>query len=182
VNETVISELMRGLIGVPDTPFIRSLFPRGTELPADHVSLYSGAFGFYRQEAQPKQMIVSAMLRDAVADTVSNVNCASDEGCPGDWVCSRAGKCQHSVLYLHPAHSGRYEWDPDAERWGIANRSAEWPKAVETVWLAPEMRLITLPSYWTGRMSVGIGITLWVVSAALFASFWTANLAHLKTN
>jgi nicastrin len=184
VNETIVDDLMQGFVGIPrDSAYMKSLFPSVDSLPGDHVSLYSGICSFYT--AQLKQRVVHAALKDVVAYNTSDLNCSQDDTCRGlggDWVCSWAGKCERINIHHHPAYSRRYEWDDDKQIWGIQNTDSKLPSAAETVWLAPDIQLVTLPAYWTGRIAVGVGVFLWAASAVALGWFWSGNLAHLKTN
>jgi hypothetical protein len=182
IDSATVKQLMDGFVGIPrDSPFLVSLFPN-QEIPSDHVSLYSGVYNGYSYAL--KHLVVRALLADAIADNRTNVSCAADSDCThfgGGWGCSRAKLCQHTAFHSHPAYSSAYEFEHDRKKWVLVNESAGLPRAVESDWVPPDLRLITLPSVYTGRIACGIGLFLWAVSAAALGIFWSNNLQHLKS-
>jgi len=187
VNESVVEGLMSGFVGVPaSSDYIQSLFPT-SRLPTDHVSLYTGPYGFYRYEL--KQLVVRKVLMDVVTHNATTVPCIQDSNCSRlrdpfnhTFFCSLDGFCEAVPIAALPAYSLAYEWDTDDERYFIANASAALPRGAEADWLTPDLQFITLPAPLTGRIVTGVGIALWGGTTLLLGLFWRSNLGRLKTS
>lgn len=182
VNETIITELMEGFVKNPSvSTYIQSLFPT-SRLPTDHVSLYSGPYNQYTLEL--KQLIVREVLADslAAANNITSIKCESNNQCSGlGLACStNLGVCINYTMNMHPAYSDAFEWDEDKWEMKVVNESSALPFECEANWDSPDLQYITLPSLWTGRITVGIGILLWVLLAVLLNIFWNYNLNFLQ--
>jgi hypothetical protein len=134
-----------------------------------------------------KQLVVRQILKDAVAYNKTDRNCSNDGDCSdlgGAFVCSTAspGKCEAINLQAHPAYSRAYEYDYEGEVFYMNEDDPTIPRFVESNWLPIDLQFVTFPRYWTGRISVGVGIFLWGFCALVYGRFWSSNLAHLKAN
>lgn len=182
VNETIISELMQGFVTNPSSStYMQSLFPT-SRLPTDHVSLYSGPYNQYTLDL--KQLVVKEVLADtlATANNVTKIQCTSNDQCSSiGMACSRnLGVCINYTMNMHPAYSDAFEWDEDKWEMKVVNESKALPFECEANWDSPDLQYITLPALWTGRITAGIGILLWVVLAVLLNIFWNHNLNYLQ--
>jgi hypothetical protein len=131
-----------------------------------------------------KQLVVKALLTDAVADDESDKACTEDSNCTdlgADWVCSRESICVHATLHPHPAYSSAYEYDYEEDTRELVNEDPTLPRGAESNWLSPDLQIITLPDLYTGRVSCGIGILLWTATALGFGLFWKKNLLYVKS-
>lgn len=182
VNKTIISELMKGFVTNPSSSdYMQSLFPN-SRLPTDHVSLYSGPYNEYTLDL--KQLVVKEVLADtlATANNVTSIKCTSNDQCSnlGLACSSKLGVCINYTMNMHPAYSDAFEWDEDKWEMKVVNESKALPFECEANWDSPDLQYITLPALWTGRITAGIGILLWVVLAILLNIFWNYNLNFLQ--
>lgn len=182
VNKTIIKELMNAFVTNPsNSTYMQSLFPT-SRLPTDHVSLYSGPYNQYTLEL--KQLVVKEVLADTLASSnnVTQIACTKNDDCSKiGLACSRnLGVCINYTMNMHPAYSDAFEWDEDKWEQIIVNESQDLPFECEANWDSPDLQYITLPSLWTGRITAGIGILLWVALAILLNIFWNYNLNFLQ--
>lgn len=178
VNSTIVSELMKGLVNAPaDSEYMASLFPNA-RLPTDHVSLYTAVYRPYTLEL--KQQLVIEILKDSIASNVTTIRCQQQQDCSHYGLsCSKTrGVCINYTMNMHPAYSEAFEYTSDYET-EIVNSSEVLPFECEANWASPDLQFVTLPSLWTGRITVGIGLILWVVLAVLLVNFWNYNVAYL---
>ena len=177
VNRTIVEGLMIGLVNAPnDSQYLKELFPT-SDLPTDHVSLYSGPFKYYTLDL--KQLIIREILKDPLATKRTSTPCESDNDC-GGLSCSASKVCINYTMNMHPAYSAAFEYDDNEGEIVVINDSIELPFETEANWDSPDLQYVTLPSYWSGRVVAGIGILLWILLSALFCAFWNHNLEYLQ--
>ncbi|OHS96469.1 hypothetical protein TRFO_37361 [Tritrichomonas foetus] len=181
VNQTIVSELMLAFVNAPaDSQYIKQLFPT-SNVPTDHVSLYAGVYNQYTMEM--KHLLVRDILKESTAFNITNIPCTADANCSEYGLsCSISrNKCVNYTMNLHPAYSNAFEYDDDEWETTVVNESLELPFDCEANWDSTELHFISLPSLYSGRVTVGIGILLWVLLSALLSAFWNYNMNFLQS-
>lgn len=181
-NETFVDSLMKGFVGAyNDSKVLKELF-NATSLSTDHVSMYSGVYNGYSYGA--KQLTIFRVLQDIISSNTTDINCSSDSDCTSyfdsDGHCSRDKKCEKSIIRGYPAYSLAFEYSLDDKEFYIKRHNSSYPVMTETRWSNVDVRYVNLPSQWIGRVSIGVGIVLWLLLAMGGAAFWNHNLKVLK--
>ena len=191
VNHKIVSELMKiFVLTANESELMHELFPN-SRIPSDHSSIYSGVYKGYSQNM--KQLVITHLLGDAIASArkeITNTQCTHDNNCTNlgrFYGCSDRNfsqgsepshMCERKVIRTHAAYSPSFEYEN--EKWIIKNNDEKYPFDTEASWKNIDARIVLLPSFYLGRIIIGIAI-IWLILFTYFgSSLWFKNLSFLE--
>lgn len=181
-NETLVDGLMKGFVDAPNaSEVLREYFPNAT-LATDHVSLYAGVYNDYSYKF--KHHAIATILKDAIRNEFNeSMPCIADNNCTkvygSDGYCSRDKYCERSLIRGHPAYSLAFEMNKKGE-YEIVRDDEAYEVMAESRWNSPDIKYVLLPTSWAGRVTIGFGIIVWIVTAYLGLVRWNSLIFKLK--
>ncbi|KAH0793894.1 nicastrin [Histomonas meleagridis] len=185
VNVSLINEIMGLFVtNISAAPYVNEVImsKQGATLPTDHISLYGGVFNGYTLSL--KHVFVREYLKEIIAYNVTDINCSTNNDC-ANWsmeCAPRKNVCVSAQFNYHPAYSNAYEYKVSSGKFEVVNNSDALPRMTEADWKTTDFQMTMFSTSRTGRVTVGIGILLWIGLSVLFSFCWNRSFVELVNN